>query len=77
MKIVLIILLLLIPLNLSTKQYGLWKYDWRLNDLKRTELFDKNNLKTKCLFGHMYYTYEGTYFTIPVLDRHENMVRCH
>jgi hypothetical protein len=75
-KNLILVILLLVPLSLSTKQISIWKYDWRLNDIKRSELFIRENLQTKCLFGYLYYTYKGTPYTIPVLDWQENIVRC-
>lgn len=58
----------------STSYY--WKDDWRLNDLRNSKFFTKQDLKVKCFFGFLYYTYKGTYYSIPVLDKKEKLVRC-
>jgi len=76
-KLIIIIALILIPFSLSTRQSSLWRYDWRLNDLRNSKYFTKQDLKVKCFFGFIYYTYKEESYVIPVLDRDENLVRCY
>jgi hypothetical protein len=53
-----------------------WRYDWRLNDLKNSKFFMKRDLKVRCFSGLLYYTYSGTSYCIPVLDKNEKLIKC-